>query len=223
MNKFIICFGLLLFLSAGLKAQFVSGSSNAFDDSFVLITKSPDLSKVEGTPYLNEDFQMGTLNMKDKDPLSVFLRYDVVNERMEIKPNKNTSETYMLQNDQDTEYVIGNDKFVLDKINAEGKAVYGYFVELYDGENYRFLKKPVATLSEPVKARTGYEQDRPAEIEIEDVYYLSTQGTTREIELKNRKIKKAFSSTEANSYLKENKIRSEEDFVRFVAFLDQEQ
>ena len=185
MNKLILCIVALAFFSANLSAQFVSGSSSAFDDGFTLITKSPELSNVEGSPYLEEEFQAGTLHMEGKKPLPVFLRYDVVKERMEIKPDKNITETYMLENDQDTEYLMKGNKFVLDKINAEGKTVYGYFVELYDGEDYRLLKNPVATVSEPVKARTGYDKDRPAEIEIENIYYLSGADGAKEVEPKD--------------------------------------
>ena len=223
MNKLMLLLLMIFGFQVTSNAQYIDGTGNLNDFGFILVTKTADLSKVEGTPYLNEEFQSGTLHIDGKDPLPVFLRYDVVNERMEVKPKKNIEETYMLPRNQTAQYMIGEKRYVLDKINTPDQTLYGYFLELYEGDNYRLLKKPMATLTEPVRAKTGYEKDRPARIEMEETYFVvGNNGKAQEVELKNRKIKKSFSSSEAKDYLNDHKIRSEEDLVAFISFLDQQ-
>lgn len=91
---------------------------------------------------------------------------------------------------------------------------------MFDGEFYRLLKKPNAKVIEPVKAKTGYGKDKPGRIEIDEEYFLLKNGSVQEVNIKHRVIKDIFISEEAKQYLSDNKIRSEEDMVQFLSYLD---
>lgn len=190
----------------------------------LISTKESDrMSKLEGSPYLQEDFQTGTAIVEGKEPLNVFLRYNVYQDQMEIKTNVQSEETYLLPKKESTTYRIGPETFVLDEVAVNGNRVSGYFVEQYNGQNLRLLKKPVATVSEAVKARTGYDRDKPASINIEVEYFVvDKNGPVFKVDLRHRDVKRTFESTRAKEYLSDHRIRSEEDLIHFVSFLDKQ-
>lgn len=185
-------------------------------------TKESDkINEVKGSPYLNEDFEAGIARVKDKEPLNVFLRFDVAQDQMEIKLDAGSEEIYLLPRNGNIEYEMGNRKIVLDEIVSEGNRISGYFIEHFAGEKFRLLEKPVATVTEPVKARTGYEKDKPAEINIgEEFYIINGEGQVENVRVKEKDLKKAFDSDSARKYLGDNKIKSVQDLKNFVAFLD---
>lgn len=184
--------------------------------------ENEDMKKVKGSPYLNEDFTSGKLFITGKEPLDVFLRYDVAKDIIEIKINKASAETYVLPLGQKAEYIIGQDTFVYESLNSSGTKINGYFVELFKGENIRLLKKHSASVSQAEKAKTGYEKDRPAEIKINDQYYvLFRNGELKPIDLKEKDLKKALpDSKEVKNYLDSNKLKSVEDFKTFFKWYD---
>lgn len=213
---------LLVFVTSPIFSQVISDSGN---HSLMLLTtkKSERMKKVEGSPYLDKDFQYGTATVEGKEPLKVFMRYNVNEEQIEIKTDIKSEDIYLLPKKESTVYQIGSEILVFDQVSHSGKRISGYFVEHFKGENLRLLEKPVAKLTEAVKAKTGYERDRPARIVIEEEYYvLNINGEVKDVRLKHRDVKKTFNSQRAKKYLSDNKIRSEDDLVAFISFLDKE-
>lgn len=179
---------------------------------------------VSGSPYLQSDFQYGTVMVKEKEPLKVFLRYNVLQDQVEIKTDVNSEEkTYLLPKKESTTYQIGSSTFGLDHVLYNGQRISGYFIERYNGQKLRLLEKPLAIVTEAVKAKTGYERDKPATIKIEEEYFIvNRDGKVEKVRLKHRDIKKAFRTDRAKNYLSENKIRSKEDLISFVSYMDRE-
>lgn len=198
---------------------------DGINQNLMLITvkESDRLKTLEGSPYLQEEFTYGTATVEGKQPLKVFMRYNVHQDQIEIKTDLQSEKVYLLPKKGSTIYQIGNDTFVLDQIHYNGNSLAGFFIKKYDGENISLLKKPIAKVTEAVKARTGYDKDRPARIEIDEEYYIvNRNGEVQHVRLKHRDIKKAFHSDPAKRYLSENKIRSEQDLISFVSFLDKQ-
>lgn len=188
----------------------------------IIPMESSALNTIEGSPYLDEFFEKGTVHAKGKEPLEALLRYNVPKERMEVKFDKNDSEVYSLSLDSDIKYRIGNREFNVMKIRYDGKDVFGYFEVLYPGKQVQLLKKYSAELSEPYKAKNSYQKDRPAEIQLKENYYLKLpQNEIKQVETSHRKLKKEFSSREVENYLRDNKIKDEADLIAFSKFLDQ--
>lgn len=220
--KITVTFFLVFFVTFSIPGQVINDSGN---HGLMLITtkKNPRLNSVEGSQYLTEDFHYGVVAIEGKQPLKVFLRYNVHQDQMEIKTDLHSEDLYVLPKKKGTMYQMGKQNFVLDEVVHNGKRISGYFVQHYNGENFRLLEKHTATVTEPVKAKTGYDQDQPARIKIEEEFYIiNDKGEVRNVQVKHRDIKKTFNSSEAKKYLSENKIRSTKDLVDFIAYLDQE-
>lgn len=180
--------------------------------------KNENMNSVQGSPYLYDDFRFGTVTIEGKDPLKVFLRYDVMNENMEIKTDTNDKKVYVLPLAQKAEYIIGSDAFEFRSIKNEGSKISGYFRKHHQGENVSLFEKLSASLTEPVKAKTGYDKDKPAQIVIkEEFYILFDDGLAKNVRLKEKDFKKALPSSKAvNAYVSDNRIKSVEDFAEML-------
>ncbi len=212
---------ILVFLPFWSYSQLSGGVNDGNQYGFTAVqTKPKKLDKMEGSTFYQEDFTAGVISIEEMKPLKVLLRYDVANEIIQIKTEKNAMEVYKLPLDKNAEYLIGSEKFVLDKLYSEGQQIYGYFVEMFNGKSYRLLKKPNARIIEPDIARTGYGKDKPGRIEIDEEYYLLENGSVQKMTIRHRVIKNTLNSKDAKKYLSDNKIRSEEDLVQFIAYLD---
>ncbi len=216
MKIFSALFALLL--SFGLHAQVIDGGI----EGLRLMTKvSEDLEKVHGSPYWFEEFQFGTISIKDKSPIKGFLRYDVQSEIIEIKTDQNSDEIYTLGNRSDVSYILNNKRIIADQISSDNGRVSGLFIEHFNGENYRLLEKMRVDISEAVQAKSSYESDKPARMEISSNFYLiSDNKTAKEIRIKHRDLKKMFSSKHAKKFLSDNKIREVEDLVAFLEYME---
>ena len=220
MKKYILLF-LAFFAFVDSKAQVALQDGQNL--MLIPVKVNAAMERLDGSPYFNEDFVMGTVTLEGKDPLKVFVRYDAHQEQMEIKTDLQGEQVYSLPKKKSTIYEIGAKKFILDEIFHDNSRITGYFIEHYNGENFRLLEKPVVKVTEAIKARTGYDKDIPAKIVIEEEFYvLDDQGQIHNVRLKHRDIKKTFDSGNAQEYLSDNKIRSEEDFIAFVSYLDKQ-
>jgi len=206
----IICFAL-----SQAQGQVRTGGDAEF---LMVINNENTVDKPVGSPYFpGEQFTLGTVKMEQRDPLIALLRYDVAQEVMEIKLRDNDSEVMKLVNNDRVIYEIGEREFVWNSLNVDGTVHTGFFVKYFDGNSIKLLGKPVAKLTEAVKATTGYGLNKPARIEIEELFLLVfNDGRVEEISLKERDLKKAFDSDKVNSFLKENKIKSVEDVVELL-------
>lgn len=218
MKKLILLLA-IIFCPSLVPAQVNDSGMNGF---MKITTKENDLmNSIEGSPYLNEEFTEGTIKLKGKSILSVFLRYNVVKETMEIKTDKNSKDTYTLPLYKTTVYSLGAQKYFPDEINFKGKNITGFFIEHYNGENVRFLEKPTVTITDPVKANTGYDKDKPAQINIDQQYYLVfSEGRVENIKLRQRDLEDVFDEEVAKKYLSKNKVKSVEDMVAFLSGVD---
>lgn len=186
-------------------------------------TKQSDILKeVKGSPYLYDDFRYGMVTMEGKEPLRVLMRYDINTETFEIKTEQSSEDIFILPLDPDTKYHLGSQTFDYRTINFEGKEITGYFQAHFDGENVSLLEKPSLTFIEPVKARTGYDEDRPGKIKLNnDLYLVFTDGKVENVRLKERDFEKAFSSSKnAEKYFSDNKLKTAEDFIKMLEWYD---
>lgn len=218
-----ITIGLGFFGTYATTAQIVQDTGN---HSLMLIqTKSTGDEIVEGTPYLNDNFQHGTFTLEGKEPTNAFIRYNVVNEEMEIKIELNGEDTYLLPVNNKAKYQIGTDNYVFTNLKIDGRLIKGYFKEHYVGEKVSLYEKLIATTSEPVKAQTAYQKDKPARIVMEERFFLVfNNGKVEEVRLKTKDFKNALPDSKAvNSYLSDNKVKSIEDFTKMLEWYEMQQ
>ena len=221
-NFLILLFCLSAFTVFGQFPQPFDGLDYGF--TVVPIIKK-DLSKVVGSPFLNENFEKGVINMEGKEPLVAKMRYNVLEERIEIKLDQaGSDEIFMLPKRETTIYQFGGDQFYIKRIITEGGPVFGYFIPLFTGTNVELLKKYSLNVSEAQAAKTGYDEDKPAKMSIEEKYYVRLPNKEfQEVEISTRKLRKDFEDVLESKYFKNNKIKTEEDLVALVKELDRVQ
>jgi hypothetical protein len=222
MKNFLIFPALLLAVMGGEAQAQISDSGNHGLMTISTI-KNSALDKVEGSPFLEEEFKYGIAKIEGKDPLKVFVRYNVATEQMEVKTDPNSEEIYMLPPGQHAVYNIDNNIYKYGTLNYEGESLLGYQIEHFAGDQYRLITKHRAEIKEAVKAKTGYDRDMPARIRIqEDLYVIDKDANATKVRAKNRDLKDVFTSPAAKSYLSDHKVRSLKDLVDFIAYLDKQ-
>lgn len=183
--------------------------------------KASVLKEVDGSPYLYDNFLYGSLQLKNKKFLKVFLRYNVAYEEFEIKLGQETDEVFVIPIENNVKYKIGGEEFFLDNLFANGDQLYGYFNELFNGNRYRLLRKPIAHVMDAVEAKNGFQDNEPAKIFVEfDYYLLDNDGGIKKLSLRKRKLKKEFKNDVAKRYLSNHEINTSEDLVNFISFMD---
>ena len=193
-----------------------------FQDFLTVSQRNADMTNIEGSPFLTENFMPGKAMINGKE-LNILMRYDLSSEQMQLKMDTQNEQIYTLPVNTSTTYVVGDDKFIYDDLTFEGKRITGHFIELYEGSSYKLLEKPTLEIEQAVKARSGYEKDKPARYKIQSNFYILTnEDKVEQVELRHKDVKKKFNDAESKKYLSDNKIRSEQDLIKFVAFLDQQ-
>lgn len=218
-----ILFGIGLIGSFPAAAQIITDYGD-YSHMLILTKSSDDAAELEGTPYMNDNFQPGTFTIEGKAPAKAFLRYNVVNEEMEIKTELNGTDTYLLPGNSKATYQIGSNNYVFRNLQIDGSLVKGYFIEHYKGESLSLYEKLTATTTEPEKAQTAYHKDKPGRIVMEDRFFLEfDNGNVQEVKLRTRDFKKALPNSKAvNSYLSDNKVKSIEDYINMLEWYDKQ-
>lgn len=213
---------LLLIFLAGLNLQAQDIPTDPFDGFRIKTIENPALSKVDGSPFWNDEFQRGVLVIEGKEPINAFLRYDVNQEVMEIKLKPSDDQVFYLEPNLTAEFRFGGDVYNARELNVNGERISGIFIDHYKGDNYSFFEKPTVELIPAKKARTGYDEDKPARIEVDSRFFIvKPDGEVKEVEVKQRDIRKALDSPVAEDYLENHKIRNINDLKAFVAYLDE--
>lgn len=215
-NFFLLFPAVIFFISASLTAQI--NDSGGHSKMLLTTKKSSVLNEVQGSHFLDEEFKEGKVLIKGYDSLDALLRYDINTETFEIKLEKTGDDIYVLPLNLETKYYLGSDLYTYQTINFEGKDITGYFLNRYAGDEISLLEKPYLTVIDAVKAKTGYEKDKPAQIRLKQDYYLVFKnGVVKKVDLKEKDFEKALSSTTGvKTYLKDNKLKSVEDFSQMI-------
>ena len=184
-----------------------------------------EFNNIEGSPYANEEFLLGTI-YQDSKPVynNILLRYNIFSDEIEIKKSDADKEDSYgaLIKDPATFVKIFNDIYVF--VPFEGNNEEGnYFTVLAEESVFDLYKKTDVSYTAPFKARTSYERDRPAAFEKKSTYYLvSKAGVFYELPSSKSKIIKAMSKKgkEIKAFIKRNKtdIKSENDIIKLVKY-----
>jgi len=222
-NFFLLIPAVIFFFSASVTAQI--NDSGGHSKMLLTTKKSNVLNEVEGSHFLDEEFKKGKVLIKGYDSLDALLRYDINTETFEIKLEKTGEDIYVLPLNLETKYYLDSDLYTYQTINFEGNEITGYFLNHYAGDKISFLEKPYLTVTDAVKAKTGYEKDKPAQIRLKKDYYIVlNDGSVKNVSLKEKDFERALPSNPAiKKYLSDHKLKSPEDFSKFVAWYDNQQ
>ncbi len=181
-----------------------------------------NLTQVNGSPYLNEDFVEGTIvDEKNNNSSSAFLRYNSYNDNFEIKFDLNSSSVKSLDRTFYYKYIVNGEKYVLiDSPIAINQYHYrngnGYVVELKETENLSLYKRYAKQYKKGKKATSNYDIDKPATLNTKTTYIFKFKNDYKTIEPNKKKILDAFTDhkNEIQGFIKENKIKFRGDSER---------
>lgn len=176
-----------------------------------------------GSPYVENDYTQGVIVDENGKSQPAYLRYNTVEDVVEIKINKGEKETFVLPKIKNLTYKLNGYTYVLDnKQTTDGERLEGYFIQYHDGDKVKFYGRPLPDVTEAQQARTGYGKDKPAHLGVKMEYYISNEnGVLQNVKLKEKDLKKALPSSNAlDSYLSDNKIRSVEDVKKMLQWYE---
>ena len=174
---------------------------------------------LEGSPYLKETFQRGMVHIEDNEPYAAMLRYNAYQDEIQIQEGNGVSSLFL----RDYIWVeLGGETFRIVDYKTKSGISKGYFVELNQG-NTRLLKRYEKVFREAEAASSSYSQDKPPRFDDRIAYYLiQGESPAREIKLRKKDVLEALSSKEADSYVKQQKLKlkSEEEVLQLIEVIN---
>lgn len=199
--------------SLGLYSGDLLNFYNEFSRNKMLDPK--DLSGIDGSPYLNTDFENGFVVTKDSIQYAgLALRYNIFNDVIEFERNDVAME---LNENFPLLYVVVDDEVFVKASNKEG-----YFQVVQAGKTY--LLKKLKVKYTDAKPASGYQAyKRPAFAELKPDYYIAKELGGEAYELKSTgdfaEIL-ADRNSDLRAFLKKEKIKidREADLVKVLDY-----
>ncbi|WP_224485522.1 hypothetical protein [Robertkochia aurantiaca] len=178
---------LLFFISMTGYSQINLGESGQGGAINFVTRSSVTEFKAQGSPYLNEEFQVGKILVNGEAKITALLRYNGYNNEIQIKEAEDKFGVI----DKSSQYsaIIGNDRFeIRSYINNRDQVRTSYFIVLNEGP-VKLLLKPEIKLRRGKEAQTPYERDEaPRFFESFSYYLQQADEPAREIRLKRSQI-----------------------------------
>lgn len=179
----------------------------------------PAKERVEGTPFLNDNFIAGVV-YDNKDMFTdVPMRYNIYDDQIEFKQS---NKTFILDPQiRVKKIILDHHIFVVDRFEYKGKVRLGYFI-LLDSGKVTLMSKKVVTFKEQQAPKALDVGPTPAKYSAEsDIFFYKLEnGELRKVE----SIKKMMASLpgkelELSEFVKKEKIsRREDDLIRLVKY-----
>lgn len=210
----MICGNFLLYAQANQ----LSGSDQRLEIRLFQDSSIPDTEKVEGSPYLDEDFQEAKINDR---PNSYLVRYNVFNDNMQVKI---TDGNILILNNEARSYTItfNNKGRVYETVTFEKEGV-GYAQLVWQGIGGSALYvKQIIKYTPSRENSTGYGQSFPARYTRgDDIFYIKKNEAAKLIEVPSNQGKffKQF-GPDLKEYVKKNSldIRIKEDLISIMSY-----
>ncbi|MDX1285395.1 MAG: hypothetical protein R3182_10290, partial [Draconibacterium sp.] len=190
-------------------AQVLVGGMDEYIDYANIVRNSSGpnnkYSEMAGIPFLNEDFEMGTVKLRNGQLYKGPLRYDIYADEIEFKTKD--GKIYEIRNPETVEKVaIGERKFLC-FAKEEGRNMDGLFEELVNGD-FTLLSKHRVYLKDAVPAKP-YVEPKPATFIKKKSNYLviDTEGDVISVASKQDLLILASNTSEAKSFIKKNKVK----------------
>lgn len=213
-------FLLLLISTFAVQAQF-QNTSFASQSGMTIFTKEKEPDTYTGSPYYEKDFQPGTIHDDKGRSLEVMMRYNALEDVVVVKAQKRDTESYMLPKLTTITYELADYTYFIENVNTDNGWIEAYFAKYYEGSKASFIGRPEVDVVQARKATTGYDKDKPANIDVEMAYYISLNGEKfKEVRLKEKNLEDFFSSDKMEEYFDEHKIKTEKDVVELLKFYE---
>ena len=177
-------------------------------------------SKIEGTPYLNEQFVEGEIVFGEANRTKVPVRYNAFQDLMEYQQNGKA--LALDPSKKIKEVKMGDEVFIVEKYNMEGKSKLG-FLNLLDTGKITLVSKKIVKYQEPLKGRGFDGGDLPAKFSrsSDAFFYRIGDGELKEIgNLKELIASLPDSQEEIKQFAKKEKIspKKQEELRKLVRY-----
>lgn len=212
---------LFILLSICSQAQITLG---VYDKSeFILTKENPVSYDYTGSPYMEKEFQKGTIHATDRPSVKALLRYNALEDAVEIKTFPGTEQEFLLPKLKSITYEIGNYTYFIDNVKIENGKIQAYFARFFEGKKSSFIGRPELDITPAKEGTSGYDKPEPANMEVRMKYYISLRdGIYKEVRTKEKDLKDFFPSKKMKNYFKNHKIKSEKDVVEMLRFYEKE-
>ena len=189
-------------------------------------TNLSSLKGVVGSPYRNSSFERGVI-YKNKDSVKTFLRYNGLNDEIEISSTKDaTSSKNAIKKSKFISCRIKNDLFIYKDFIDENKYKNnGYLIRVYNGEKYILYIRDKKVFIDGEKAKNSLEGDKPPKfIDKQTIFIQYKSDLPKPTKLKYKKIAELIANEDQpkltklkNSY---RKINSLDRLISLISNID---
>jgi len=218
MKKFLAIISISLFAFTS-SAQYFDNVSNT---GMQIYTKSKTPDNYTGSPYVENNFLLGTIrDFKQNKTLPALLRYNAVEDVVEIRLQLEDKSS-VLPKYTHIKYDMGDYTYFIDNINTEDGFKESYFANYYDGKNVKFIGVPEPKVTPAQEAKTGYGNDKPASLRVDMIYYISLDGGQyKKAKIKEKDLKDILGESDRiEDYFDNNKIKTIEDIVEMLKYFE---
>jgi hypothetical protein len=181
---------------------------------------SASASKIEGTPYLNEQYIEGEIFFGEANRTKVPVRYNIFQDLMEYQQN---GKALVLDPSKKIRMVkMGDETFVVEKFSMDGKTKYG-FLSILDTGKMTLLSKKMIKYQQPLQGKALDGGDLPAKFSrLSDAYfYRIGDGELKEVgSLKDVIASLPDKQEEVKQFAKKEKIspKKEDELLKLVRY-----
>ena len=185
-------------------------------------TNLSSLKGVVGSPYRNSSFERGVI-YKNKDSVKTFLRYNGLNDEIEISSTKDaTSSKNAIKKSKFISCRIKNDLFIYKDFIDENKYKNnGYLIRVYNGEKYSLYVKDKKVFIDGEKAKNSLEGDKPPKfIDKQTIFIQYKSDLPRPTKLRYKKIAELIAIEDQPRFAKlKNSYRKINSLDRLISLI----
>lgn len=214
-NYYVLALGLLLCFKSYAQMGF-QNYRNIQNFNVTFKNSTVDLSQINGSPFLTDEFSSGKIiDTKKGMDVPILLRYDVLNDVFEIKINKSDTELKSLERSFNYEYQLNGEKFILIQSPKTLNELHyntgnGYVAELTDSQKETVLyKRYFAEKKEGKKAQSTYQKDTPPSIDVDYRFIIKFGKQFVKAEAHKKRVLDAFPDQRnvLKKYIKTKKLK----------------
>ena len=188
-------------------------------------TIRPQIIKVQGSQYYNDEFELSDLKYFGSKLESIgYMRYDAYNDIIEMAstPDIERSEIILLKN-SDVIATINKKEYVFLEYDEEDiKNKKGYMIRLFSGNNYSLYQKMVKILKEAEKTKAGITESQPPRYVSKTDFYIQKRDQKPQlIKISKKRLIDFFENQdEIKEFINKNKlkVREIESIISIIEF-----
>lgn len=188
-------------------------------------TIRPQIIKVQGSQYYNDEFELSDLKYFGSKLESIgYMRYDAYNDIIEMAstPDIERSEIILLKN-SDVIATINKKEYVFLEYDEEDiKNKKGYMIRLFSGNNYSLYQKMVKILKEAEKTKAGITESQPPRYVSKTDFYIQKRDQKPQlIRISKKRLIDFFENqVEIKEFINKNKlkVREIESIISIIEF-----